>query len=142
MESNIQFLEKIYQSAASTAYSLQKVAEKSEDKDLYDLIEKQRLATEAVSHSIERKLIDCGKMPSQPSVLAKCDIVYTLMTGTIADSSPSKLAEITINKLQKEIDNLDKSTDEFACSSPDINTLLNELLTLDRNSIEALKLHI
>lgn len=142
MENNLQLLEKMYQSAAGTAYNFQKISEKSDDKNFYDLIEKQRLATENLSHSIERELISFGEMPSEPKLLAKCDINCTIFASTLTDSSASRLAEITVNQLEKEIIALTTAYGEYTSDDPKIKDLLDQLIELDKNHIQALKSHI
>lgn len=139
MDNNIQALEKIYQCATNTAYGLQKISDKTENKKLYDTLNQQRLSTEQICHNIERELIQYGENPSQPGILAKLDLNSTLIAGTITDNSSSRLAELAINKLNKENQAINQTLNNYEPYHHKTKALADELLELNQNSIELLK---
>ena len=135
-------LEEIYQNANTGAYSVETILPKVEDRHISAELASYQAHLEQIARSAQQMMLQKHIDPSDAGVMSKMGIWTGVQLGAIQDNSSSHIADMVIKGDTMGITKMTRELNHAPVEDPQVRRLGEELIDLQRRSIETLKQYL
>ena len=135
-------LEDIYQNANTGAYSIETILPRVEDAAITAELISQQSRLEEIAHTARLLMAQKHIDPSDAGVMSKMGIWAGVQLNAIRDNSASHIADMVIKGDTMGITKMTRELNHAPVEDPQVRRLGEELIDLQRRSIETLKQYL
>ncbi len=139
MNGNTELLNYIYQNSQMGVRTIEQLLKIAEDKDFTNLLQIQEEEYKKLNESAVKLLNEHGHEEKEIGAMAKVSAYMSINMKTLADKSPTHIAEMLIQGSTMGIIDATKIMKEYAEADNVILELADKLLKTEQNNIEELK---
>jgi hypothetical protein len=135
-------LEEIYQNANTGIYSIETILPKVEDAGISAELISHQAKLEQIARTAQQMMLQKHIDPSDAGVMSKMGIWTGVQLNAIRDNSNSHIADMVIKGDTMGITKMTREMNHSPVEDPQIRSLGEELINIQRGNIETLKKYL
>lgn len=142
MNENVEMLNYIYQNANMGISTIQQILKEIEDIEFKDVLKEQLEDYIKMSRKVEDLLNKEEKQAKDISIMYKVTTYLSIKMSTMKDNTSSHIAEMMIQGSNMGVIDITKNLNNYKNIDNNIRSLAEQLLKIEQNNIEKLKLYL
>ena len=140
---NLNILDEVNKGAVMGMDAISHVAEKAKDENFKHVLDVEYNKYKKISDRVNNLYSNYSyKNPHEPNTIVKMMTWYGIQMKTITDNTTSKLSELLMQGTNMGIIEGRKLINQHSKIAPDVESILNDFVTMQEDSVETLKKYL